>query len=276
MPLIQNVHLPSDVITPHLALLRLQHNQVEVVDAQEPHHVIVTSTVPSIASRQLAKGEWKLSATEHATPTTFSTLGPWGLALKLSNVFYTSAAPTPTGLAMHTVITGGVQYLTVTRAYPLLLFDLKIALEWDARRESGYPAQLEKDLKRTSDLLYDWTNGQAALGQIDIYHDAKYQSALYDPYNPWLEADVRIYATNRLRPSAAQGGVVREFFTEITAGEPPTITYGPGQIYMGVVWNRFGDSTGNLSEDWPHTLAHELAHYLLFLGDNYLGVKDNV
>jgi len=44
-----------------------------------------------------------------------------------------------------------------------------------------------------------------------------------------------------------------------------TIAYGPGQVRMGSVWNRYGESTGTLGEDWPRTLAHELGHYLFFL-----------
>ena len=54
------------------------------------------------------------------------------------------------------------------------------------------------------------------------------------------------------------------------------ITYLPGQVRIGSVWNRYGEaSTGNLGDDWSAALAHELGHYLLFLDDNYLGLNKN-
>jgi hypothetical protein len=40
---------------------------------------------------------------------------------------------------------------------------------------------------------------------------------------------------------------------------------------MGAVWNRYGESSGNLGEDWPRTLAHELGHYAFFLDDTTWG-----
>jgi len=47
-------------------------------------------------------------------------------------------------------------------------------------------------------------------------------------------------------------------------------------VRLGAVWNRYGDTKGNLGEDWPRALTHELGHYLFYLDDNYLGVKDGV
>jgi hypothetical protein len=120
-------------------------------------------------------------------------------------------------------------------------------------------SQLQFDLERASELLYDWTNGQAALGQITLYHDKQH----------WDAAHIRIYATNRLRPNANQGGIVG---ASLPDPNQPTITYEPGQVRIGAVWNRYGESSGNLGEDWPRTLAHEIGHYALFLDDDYLGI----
>jgi len=50
-------------------------------------------------------------------------------------LYHMSAAPTLTGLAAHSVLNSGVQTLTVSSANPLLLFNLKVALEWDARQD---------------------------------------------------------------------------------------------------------------------------------------------
>jgi hypothetical protein len=122
--------------------------------------------------------------------------------------------------------------------------------------------QLAYDLQRTSALLYDWTDGQVALGAVTIYHDRAH----------WDEADVRVYATNRLRPNAAQGGISSEVISDT---DVLTLTYGPGQVHIGAVWNRYGEPGGGIGDDWPRTLAHEMGHYALFLDDNYLGLDES-
>lgn len=177
-------------------------------------------------------------------------------------LYHTSAAPTVTGLDMYTVTRAGVQTLTVSSANPLLLFNLDVSLEWDARGDAQFLSRLRYDLARTSELLYDWTNGQAALGRINVYHAQQ----------AWLDADVRIYATNRMRPNAAQGGLVSAVITDPVTS---TVTYEPGQVRISAIWNRYGDPGGVLGEDWPRTLAHELGHYALFLDDDYLGLDVN-
>ena len=166
----------------------------------------------------------------------------------------------------------GTQTLTISASNPLLVFDLSVALEWDASSDRRYVAQLTHDLQRTSELLYDWTNGQAALGKITLFHDAARQPTA-NGSNRWLDADIRIFASNRLRPSATQGGVASAVISDPLKSD---IAYGPGVVDMGATWNRFGDSTiSNLAEDWPRALAHELGHYLFFLDDNYLGLDND-
>jgi hypothetical protein len=177
-------------------------------------------------------------------------------------LYCTSAAPITTGLDGHIVAASGIQTLTVSSANPLLLFDLDVSLEWDARNDDLFMAQLEYDLQRTSVLLYDWTDGQVALGNVTIYHDREH----------WNEADVQVYATNRLRPNAAQGGVSSDVISDT---DVLTLTYGPGQVHIGAVWNRYGEPGGGIGDDWPRTLAHELGHYALFLDDNYLGLDES-
>ncbi|MFQ5613193.1 MAG: choice-of-anchor Q domain-containing protein [Anaerolineae bacterium] len=188
-----------------------------------------------------------------------------GLALfgDKAQLFLSSAAPVTSGLEADEVGSRpGVVELTVSSARPLVLFNLDVSLEWDARNDELFMDQLRFDLERASELLYDWTNGQAALGQINIYHDRQ----------RWAEADVRVYATNRLRPSATIGGIVTGVFTD---PDKSNIVYAPGLVRIGAVWNRYGESTGNLGEDWPRALAHELGHYAFFLDDNYLGFGPN-
>jgi subtilisin-like proprotein convertase family protein len=177
-------------------------------------------------------------------------------------LYSASAAPTLTGLDAYTVTNwGGLITLTVSSANPFILFDLDVSLEWDARQDAQFMSQLQYDFQRASEFLYDWSNGQAALGRVTIYQDHEW----------WNDAHVRIYATNRLRPNAAQGGIVS---TVITDPLKSTIVYWPGQVRMAAVWNRYGRSTGTLGQDWPRTLTHELGHYAFFLQDTYLGLTN--
>lgn len=232
---------------------------------------------------QLANGTWKLqmsiTTTNVVTPIR---LTDWGLALRLSPVFLTSAQPITSGLDMQRVTSPGIQPLTLTLTNTLTLFDLNVALEWDASANQPLVNRLTTDIQRASALLYDWTNGQAALGRITIYQDGK-RNHLNNGLSAWTEADVRIYASNRLRPNADQGGVISQIFSEtVTISLPHSssithtqiATYTPGQARMGVEWNRYGEATGNLGDDWARAFAHELGHYLFFLDDNYIGLVD--
>ena len=183
-------------------------------------------------------------------------------ATKSYTLYYTSAGPTPTGLDMTAVTQPGLQTLVVSPDHPLLLFNLDVSLEWDARNDASFLQQLRLDLERTSELIFDWSNGQAALGQVTIYQNREH----------WLDAHIRIYATNRLRPWAGQGGIVS---SPVADPDRSSISYWPGQVRMGATWNRYGSTGGNLGEDWPRALAHELGHYLFYLDDNYLGLDAN-
>ncbi len=174
-------------------------------------------------------------------------------------LYHTNGVPTPSGFDGFTVSAPGVQTIDVSPAHPLVLFNLDVSLEWDARNDEQYLSQLGYDLQRASEFLWDWTNGQAAVGAYRV-HQAR---------ELWQDAHIRIYATNRLRPSAVQGGVISTPYTDTVPGK--TIVYYPGQLYMGASWNRYGNPGSNLDQDWPRTLAHELGHYVFYLGDNYLG-----
>jgi hypothetical protein len=186
------------------------------------------------------------------------------------SLYLTSAKPTVEGLQATEVKPSGTQKLDIeTEGYPLLLLNLDISLEWHARTDERFMSQLRYDLRRTSEILYDWSNGQVALGNIQIYHNRE----------RWNEAHMRIYATNRLQPTANQGGIAQDELTETVTHPDPdtktTITYAAGQIRMGSVWNRYGEAQGEIGEDWPRTLAHEIGHYALFLNDNYLGMSED-
>ena len=165
------------------------------------------------------------------------------------------------------VTESGVQVITVSASKPLILFDLNVSLEWDARQETAYIAQLKSNLERTSELLFDWTDGQMALGNITIYHNRA----------QWEDADVQILANNRYGPNADLGGLIAGTLTKTVMVDtnPVTVTYRAGQVRMGATWNRWGDSASDFDEDWSRAFTHELGHYLLYLGDNYYGFNDS-
>ncbi len=174
-------------------------------------------------------------------------------------LYYTSAAPNDSGLEMFTLSAAGVQTLTVSSDNPLILFNLDASLQWDARYDQAYLDQLERDFQRAAELLYDWTDGQAALGSLRIYQNREH----------WNDAHIRIYASNELRPMALQGGVVSSVISDT---QNIKVAYAPGQVHLGAVWNRYGSAGSSLGEDWPRALAHELGHYVFYLNDNYLGL----
>lgn len=178
-------------------------------------------------------------------------------------VYYTNISPTLTGADGFNVTTSGVQTISVSSSNPFILFNLAVSLEWDARDDAQYLAQLQFDFERASQILFDASNGQIALGNVDIYHA---QGNL-------ANADVRIFATNALRPYATLGGAVTTPTTEIALGQP--ITYTPGQVILGATWNRYGDPGVRIGEDYARTLAHELAHWMLYQDDDYLGLDAN-
>ncbi|MBX3011890.1 MAG: VCBS repeat-containing protein [Caldilineaceae bacterium] len=181
-------------------------------------------------------------------------------------LYHSSATPNALGVDAYTVQAAGVQTLTVSAARPLVLFNLALALEWDARNDGTFLADLSNAIQNSSAILFDVTEGQAALGEVTLYQ-AKEQ---------WNQADVVIYAANNQQPRASMGGVVITPTHDIGLTGLITDAYLPGQVRMGPLWDPFGQSEAELRQDWWLAFAHELAHYLFFLPDNYLGIEDGL
>jgi len=180
-------------------------------------------------------------------------------------LFYTSAAPISTTIDASTVVSSALlRELLVSPDNPLLLFDLNVSLEWDARSDPDFLLQLEEAFQRASEVLYDLSNGQMALGRVRVFQDKE----------QWLTSDVQIYANNRVRPRASMGGIVQRTLDERDRdGLLIEDAYNPGAVRMGPVWDLFGQSRADLGRDWWRAFAHELGHHLLFLPDNYLGYR---
>ena len=179
-----------------------------------------------------------------------------------STLYYTSAPTTDLGLAAHEVTGPGTQELIVSKANPLLLFDLDVSLEWDARNDSTFLADLTEAIKRSSETFYQVSGGQMALGRVTIFQNKE----------NWLNSDVVIYANSSVRPRATLGGVVNRPTSDvITATKVITDAFLPGQIRMGPAWDPYGENRAELTRDWQRALTHEFGHYFLYLPDNYLG-----
>jgi hypothetical protein len=144
----------------------------------------------------------------------------------------------------------GERLIVVRRDSPLILLNLTVSVEWDA--DQAYLADLETGLRRTSAFLYDVTDGQMAMGRIE----------LFDRGERWADADLRIAASNMVFPHAAVAG--------ITAGRPDY------DVRLGPLWN--GESArlrSNGDGPWSRppgyrTIVHELGHYVLGLYDEYV------
>ncbi len=196
-----------------------------------------------------------------------------------TRLYFTSGRPTENGLAMYNFKDPGDIALAISEDNPLLLFDIDMVLEWDARNDELFRTELSDGIKRASELLYDVTDGQAALGQVNVWQSKEL----------WPYADVVVLANNAMRPTAAIGGVTQVPLAETVFVNRPDTTaaadltetkvisdaYQKNQIRMGTVWDPFGENTSDLGPNWWQALAHEFAHYLFFLPDNYLGFKDD-
>ena len=177
-------------------------------------------------------------------------------------LYHTNAKPNPTGLSAYTVVSAGLQELRVSADQPLLLFKLYVSLEWDARNDGSFLSDLKSAIERSSELLFDVSDGRMALGPVQIDQAGE----------NWLTADAVIFASNGIRPRASMGGVVDGPTDDRSPdGQPILNAYQPGQIRMGPNWDPFGENRSDLGEAWWQALAHEFGHYFLYLPDNYLG-----
>ncbi|MBV7330100.1 hypothetical protein KFU94_18005 [Chloroflexi bacterium TSY] len=158
----------------------------------------------------------------------------------------------------------------------LLLQDIQVSAQWALQFDAAYQAELERNIIKASDFLYDFTNGQFALGNVTIYEN----------YDEWEPSDLWLHSDNNQRPLAVVGGIVNSTTVDLKLTEP--ISYGPGHIYMGSKWNRYNEPPGDpdinrepltgtipISDDWAVAFAHELSHYMLFEWDVYYGLVDD-
>lgn len=196
-----------------------------------------------------------------------------------STLFYTSGAPLPVTAANFQRYPDSDYYelrLVVRTGQPLLLYDLDLSAQWYLEDDPARVEWLRTNLIRASDYLYDFTEGQFALGTVTVRQ----------MYEGWDDADIKLHTSNVLHPNANVGGIVAVETPDIAPTLP--ISYTPGSIFMGAYWNRFGTPPNQpvtfqgqavppeeMVDDWAIALAHEFGHYLLFLFDTYTD-KDGI
>jgi hypothetical protein len=142
----------------------------------------------------------------------------------------------------------GTQVLTVDPDSALLGWHLVVSLDWDATEAEMI--ELEDRFHAASQYLFDLTDGQFFLAQVDLSDDAQ----------QWSGAEIQFSADVTLWPhSTGPGNLVGPFGLI-----PPVIAMAP-----------YG--TTNSASDSPRTLVHELGHLAFGLMDEYVHpVVDNV
>ena len=186
-------------------------------------------------------------------------------------LFYTTGALAPVTADQFQQYGNFREMRLVVRAdKPLLLYDLDMTAQWYLADNPSFMQTLQSNIVRASDYLYDFTDGQFALGTVTVRQS----------YEGWDAADIKLHTSNVLHPNATIGGIV---LTDTVDIQPTVdVTYTPGSIFMGSYWNRFGTppnqavkyngvvvTQDEMVDDWSIALAHEMSHYLLFLFDTY-------
>ena len=212
-------------VTSSVGLLRVVGTQIEVVSAPEEGGApLAGARVFRLRAGETSGG--RPLANEAGDPLKTNSLGYlqgraetglgdrlvalWPVTQTYSyTLYYTSASPTPTGLSMAEVIGPGVQRLVVSKANPLLLFNLDVSLEWDARNDGTFLDDLEQAIIRSSETLYDVGDGQIAIGDVRIFQAG----------DNWLDADMVLYASSGIRPRATLGGVVSQPTADIISAD---------------------------------------------------------
>ena len=133
-----------------------------------------------------------------------------------------------------------------------LSWNLLVCLNWNA--DSGYIGKLKTGFKKASNYLYDVTDGQMKLGNIDVRKNVGAGDAL------WNDADIQI-TNDKQWPCSDVFGV----------------TAAGCHVYLPKLFDGNSRTSGDPDKSNYHrTIVHELGHYLLSFYDEYIdGNADN-
>ncbi|MBT8400394.1 MAG: T9SS type A sorting domain-containing protein, partial [Rhodothermia bacterium] len=154
-------------------------------------------------------------------------------------------------LATDEIDTNPAATTEVVLSHSTIVFNLLVSIQWKAL--DSYVAGLRAALRNASDYLYDVTNGQAQLGKISIYDNARL----------WNSADIQIHANNTLRDNAdLYGWKAANQYVRLSPK-----SYGGGAQDRNDIFR--DDPLDPNSVDNYRTIIHELGHYLLGFLDEY-------
>ena len=175
--------------------------------------------------------------------------GDWAWQEYLTSIHVENSGTTT---QFNVVSTSTTQDLVLRKNQGLVLVHMLVSVEWDA--ETAYMDALRTGLQNASAYLYDVTDGQFVWGKIEVFDNAQY----------WGDADVRIYANQRLHANCNGAIGMYRGLGGLTAGTDMQI-HMPG-YYLGSMYDW---------QDAYRTFMHEFGHYGLWLADEYLDRDGN-
>ncbi len=172
---------------------------------------------------------------------------------------------------------GGAPDQEVILHHATVKYNLIVMVEWDM--SPAHYQDLKTALRLLANYMYDITDGQATLDTVVIW-DEGYRT---DQWQRWDAADVKIKAVNFLNKTAeADWGYYgfpyeNKCFTGYTRF--PRVVYGASRemnidltTSESVNWAAVTASYLGTTNHYPgvKALAHELGHYLFYLGEEYV------
>ncbi|ASJ02757.1 hypothetical protein A3L09_05570 [Thermococcus profundus] len=142
----------------------------------------------------------------------------------------------------------------------ILGISLKVSTEWPL--SEGDKKNLIYSIRKASDFVYDYTDGYAMITSVQIWDNKRH----------WNDADVRVHETGVLPQTEG------EFLYQGWPRADPGGYWRGGHIMMSKKFERYTPPTGTASIGdvrWGRTLAHELGHYVFWLGDEYMDWRGN-
>ncbi len=142
--------------------------------------------------------------------------------------------------------------ITLKFRHTTLRYNLLVSVEWDANK--AYLDTLKTQFRNLSNYLYDVTDGQLYLNQVDIY----------DNKEQWNNCDIKIYASNMVWPNAWVAYIHKT----------------TGEVNMPRLWlgNSNASRNNSANNNWLEgnkasnfrTFGHELGHYMFGFYDEYV------
>ena len=150
----------------------------------------------------------------------------------------------PTIFDVPTINNGGT--VDVRLFHATMCWNLLVCLNWNA--DSSYIGKLKTGFKKASNYLYDVTDGQMKLGNIDVRKNVGAGDAL------WADADIQI-TNDKQWPCSDVFGV----------------TAAGCHVYLPKLFDGNSRTSGDPDKsNYYRTIVHELGHYLLGFWDEYI------